>query len=94
MSASDSKRVFHNERERLRRSTIRSLFDELRRQVPGLVRAEGTSDRQILVERRHVLHAGDLFARLGQLAHLRPVGRHGRRGAAHQLSLVSNFLRP
>jgi len=44
------KRTFHNERERLRRSTIRNLFEELRLQVPVLVAAEGTSDRQILVE--------------------------------------------
>jgi hypothetical protein len=38
------------ERERQRRSTIRNLFDHLRRNVPAVEAQEGTSDRQILVE--------------------------------------------
>lgn len=46
----DHKRVFHNERERQRRSTIRNLFEELRRNVPTVAPQEGTSDRQILME--------------------------------------------
>lgn len=38
------------ERERQRRSTIRNLFDGLRKSVPSLEALEGTSDRQILLE--------------------------------------------
>eukprot|EP00045_Choanoeca_perplexa_P004962 m.42080 g.42080 ORF g.42080 m.42080 type:complete len:455 (-) comp12855_c0_seq1:1095-2459(-) len=50
-----TKRIFHNERERQRRSTIRTLFEQLRKSVPAIESQEGTSDRQILVEAaRHV----------------------------------------
>ena len=43
------------ERERQRRSTIRTLFEQLRKSVPAIESQEGTSDRQILVEAaRHV----------------------------------------
>eukprot|EP00730_Choanoeca_flexa_P002439 TRINITY_DN11053_c0_g1_i1.p1 TRINITY_DN11053_c0_g1~~TRINITY_DN11053_c0_g1_i1.p1 ORF type:complete len:452 (+),score=102.59 TRINITY_DN11053_c0_g1_i1:469-1824(+) len=45
-----TKRLFHNERERQRRSTIRTLFEALRKSVPAIESQEGTSDRQILVE--------------------------------------------
>lgn len=46
----DHKRVFHNERERCRRTTIRNLFESLRRNVPAVQSCVGTSDRQILIE--------------------------------------------
>ena len=46
------------ERERVRRSTIRTLFDNLRKNVPAVESQEGTSDRQILVEAAH--HIEDL----------------------------------
>ena len=46
------------ERERLRRTTIRSLFDSLRRSVPTLEGMDAVSDRQILMEA--VQHIGQL----------------------------------
>eukprot|EP00047_Mylnosiga_fluctuans_P002987 m.226868 g.226868 ORF g.226868 m.226868 type:complete len:505 (+) comp11496_c0_seq1:163-1677(+) len=46
----DHKRVFHNERERVRRSTIRNMFESLRRCVPAVEAMDSTSDRHILVE--------------------------------------------
>ena len=46
----DRKRLFHNERERQRRSTIRTLFQTLRRLVPATEGLETPSDRQILLE--------------------------------------------
>eukprot|EP00050_Salpingoeca_kvevrii_P007555 m.297017 g.297017 ORF g.297017 m.297017 type:complete len:460 (+) comp13503_c0_seq1:288-1667(+) len=50
LDESDQKRVFHNERERMRRSTIRVLFEGLRKAVPAVEGQESTSDRQILLE--------------------------------------------
>eukprot|EP00049_Salpingoeca_infusionum_P012503 m.228845 g.228845 ORF g.228845 m.228845 type:complete len:419 (+) comp15196_c1_seq1:100-1356(+) len=49
-SDGDSKRLFHNERERNRRSTIRNLFERLRHSVPEGAQHDGMSDRQILIE--------------------------------------------
>lgn len=38
------------DREKVRRSTIRNLFDALRRSVPAVEKHDGLSDRQILIE--------------------------------------------
>lgn len=45
------------ERERLRRSTIRTLFEQLRQSIPAIEGQEGTSDRQILVEASKLIQA-------------------------------------
>lgn len=51
----EHRRVFHNERERMRRSTIRNLFDSLRRCVPSLSFQDAVSDREILIcAARHI----------------------------------------
>ena len=52
----EHKRIFHNQRERMRRSTIRQLFEELRKCVPAVEGQDGTSDRQILTEAASHIH--------------------------------------
>ena len=75
-----TRRVFHNrtsplrcchvlkrvlERERLRRTTIRTLFDSLRMKVPSLAGQDGVSDRQILQEAvQHIETLGEQDAAL------------------------------
>lgn len=52
----DHKRVFHNERERARRSTIRTMFETLRKSVPAVEVFENSSDRHILEEAARHIH--------------------------------------
>lgn len=59
------RRNFHNQRERLRRTTIRSLFDNLRKNVPAIEGNEIISDRQILIEAaQHIEELSDQDAQL------------------------------